>query len=45
MNEKHRGKLITYEWGRAGMAGAGEKGSLAQEWPRNGVENREKKGS
>lgn len=41
-------KLITYEWGRAGVAGAREEGSLAQEWPRNGpgmASKTEKKGS
>lgn len=36
-------KLITYEWGRAGVAGAREEGSLAQEWSRNGVENGEER--
>lgn len=38
-------KLITCEWGRAGVAGAKEEGSLAQEWPRNGTGKGEKKGS
>lgn len=38
-------KLITCEWGRAGVAGAREGGSLVQGQPRNGTGIGEKKRS